>query len=219
MQKFFKCIINLSLILVIIYSLLPFVERGKNSYDNYKIYKQAQEEKKEFKETKDMDWIIVEGTKINYPVVWKNQNNSYYLTHDIYGNKSNHGAIFYDGGKVPYSSHVTVLYGHCMRDKSMFATLHNFRKSKKDFVISSATIERTDGTVKRYKPLAVYVTNDNFYYTKLQNMSLEECMSTIRNNSKYFITQEYDVNSEIIVLMTCSYENEGDRLLVFYISE
>ena len=29
----------------------------------------------------------------------------------------------------------------------------------------------------------------------------------------------YDEDDEILVLMTCSYEHEGDRLFVFYISE
>ena len=219
MQKFFKYIINLSLILVIIYSLLPFAERGKNSYDNMKTYQQAHEEKEELKITRYIDWIRVEGTKIDYPVVWKEGNNSYYLSHDIYGNENSHGAIFYDGGRVPYSDHVTVLYGHCMRDKSMFATLHNFRENKDKFKESKAIIESKDGSDKIYKPLAVYVTNDNFYYSKLHNMTLDDCIKTIRDNSKYYIDQPYNEESDILVLMTCSYENEGDRLLVFYISE
>ena len=41
----------------------------------------------------------------------------------------------------------------------------------------------------------------------------------IQQYTKYDIDAEYDEDAEIIVLMTCSYENEGDRLFVFYISE
>jgi hypothetical protein len=50
-------------------------------------------------------------------------------------------------------------------------------------------------------------------------MNFDDAIDTIRNNSKYFIEPQYNEESDIIALMTCSYENEGDRLFVFYISE
>lgn len=219
MEKVLKWFINIILIIIIIYYLYPIGEKAVNSYENKQTYKQALEEKEELKETKDSDWIIIPGTNINYPIMWKEQDNSYYLSHDIYGNESSHGAIFYDGSREPYSEHVTILYGHCMIDKSMFATLHYFREDESKFRESELTIERKDGSVNKYKPLGVYVTNDNFFYTKLHKMSLDEGVQMIQENSKYDIDAEYDEDAEIIVLMTCSYENEGDRLFVFYISE
>lgn len=192
---------------------------GFESYKNYKAYKQSLEEKEEIMKTKDMDWITVSNTKVNYPVAWKANDNFYYLSHDIYDNETVHGAIFYEGSRAPFSSHTTILYGHCMRDKSMFATLHYFREDESKFRESEVTIETKEGEIKKFKPLGLYVTNKNFFYSKLHTMTLDEAVAIIKENSRYDININYNENSKIIVLMTCSYEHEGDRLFCFYISE
>ena len=217
MKKIFRWLINIILVIVIIIYAQPLVDVIKDSYENHKAYEEAIREKETL--LSKFDWITIKNTKINYPVAWKEKDNFYYLSHDIYNKESSHGAIFYEGSKVPFSSHVTILYGHCMRDKSMFATLHYLREDETKFKESNVVIERTDGTVKKYKPLGLYVTNNNFYYTKLCNMSLDEGVQTIQKNSKYFIPTSYDEDAEILVLMTCSYEHEGDKLFVFYINE
>lgn len=214
-----KWIINIVLLVVAIVYLQPVGEIGFESYQNYKTHKQSLKEKEKIMKAKNIDWITISNTKVNYPVAWKANDNFYYLSHDIYNNETVHGAIFYEGSMAPFSSHTTILYGHCMRDKSMFATLHYLREDKTKFKTSEVTIERSDRTIKKYKPLGLYVTNSNFYYTKLNNMSFDDAYNTIENNSNYFINQPYDKDSDIIVLMTCSYEHEGDRLFVFYISE
>ena len=217
MRKMFRWLINIILIIVIIVYAQPIIDVIEDSYQSHKAYKKAAKEK-EVLLTK-FDWITITNTKITYPVAWKEKDNFYYLSHDIHDRESSHGAIFYEGSKVPFSSHVTILYGHCMRDKSMFATLHYLREDETKFKESNVVIERSDGTIKKYKPLGLYVTNSNFYYTKLCNMPLGEGIQTIQENSKYFIPTIYDEDDEILVLMTCSYEHEGDRLFVFYISE
>lgn len=217
MRKMFRWLINIILIMVIIVYAQPIIDVIEDSYQSHKAYKEAAKEKEAL--LTKFDWITITNTKINYPVAWKEKDNFYYLSHDIYDRESSHGAIFYEGSRVPFSSHVTILYGHCMRDKSMFATLHYLREDETKFKESNVVIERSDGTIKKYKPLGLYVTNNNFYYTKLCTMPIDEGIQTIQENSKYFIPTIYDEDDEILVLMTCSYEHEGDRLFVFYISE
>ena len=220
MEKILRWIINIILICVIIHFSKPVVNKGIESYENKKTYERAIEEKEKLvKEEKIHDWITVSGTKINYPVVYKAKDNSYYLKHDIYGNESVHGSIFYDGNNDPFSTNTTILYGHCMKDKSMFATLHYFREDEAKFRESKVTIETKTGEIKKFKPLGLYVTNENFFYSKLHRMELNEAVSMIKENSRYDINVNYNENSKIIVLMTCSYEHEGDRLFCFYISE
>ena len=200
MRKMFRWLINIILVIVIIVYAQPIIDVIEDSYQSHKVYKEAVAEKELL--LNKFDWITITNTKINYPVAWKEKDNFYYLSHDIYGRESSHGAIFYEGTREPFSSHVTILYGHCMRDKSMFATLHYLREDENKFRESNVLIERTDGTVKKYKPLGLYVTNNNFYYTKLCNMSLDEGIQTIQDNSKYYIPTLYDRNDEILVLMT-----------------
>ena len=220
MEKILRWTINIILVCVIIHFCKPIVNKGIESYENKKVYEQAIEEKEQLvREEKSHDWITVSGTKINYPVAYKEMDNGYYLGHDIYGNESAHGSIFYDGSREPFSSHTTILYGHCMKDKSMFATLHYFREDESKFRESEVTIETKKGEIKKFEPLGLYVTNENFFYAKLHTMTLDEAMATIKENSRYDINVNYNENSKIIVLMTCSYEHEGDRLFCFYISE
>ena len=218
-RRIAKTTLNIILVSMIIYNLKPVASKAIKTYENKQTYKQALEEKKELKETRETDWIRIPDTNIDYPVMWKNKDNAYYLSHDIYGNESSHGCIFYDGSFVPYEHHTTIMYGHCMRDGSMFNNLHKFKKSEEEFLRSALIIERKDGSTHKYKPLGLYVTNDDFFYNKLPLMTIDECINTIKENSRYDIDIEYNENSEVIVMMTCSYDNPGDRLFVFYISE
>lgn len=201
---------------------LPYLNRAANTYTNKVTYDKVLKEKEEQihnKEAREFDWIKINNTNINYPIVWKNQDNNYYLNHDIYGNQNNHGAIYYDGSNEPYSSHTTIIYGHCMKDGSMFNNLHIFKNSQEKFLNSELLIERKDGTDYIYKPLGLYVTNTDFFYHKLDDMKIDEAIKLIQEKSIYDMQVTYNEDTEIIVLMTCSYDNEGDRLFVFYISE
>lgn len=76
-------------------------------------------------------WLYVPDTNIDYPVLQREGEAEYYLERDIEGKKNAAGAIFtqYYNSKEWTDNH-TVIYGHNMRNKSMFATLHNFEDTK-----------------------------------------------------------------------------------------
>lgn len=68
-------------------------------------------------------WIYIPGTEINYPVV-QGDNNEYYL-HRTFEKKDNFtGAIFMDSlCQLDFSSDNTILYGHNMKNGTMFGYL------------------------------------------------------------------------------------------------
>lgn len=71
-------------------------------------------------------WIIVPNTQINYPIV-QNEENDYYLRRSIYKEYLFAGSIF--SNKVnskDFSDPVTLIYGHNMRNDTMFCMLHEF---------------------------------------------------------------------------------------------
>jgi len=71
-------------------------------------------------------WIVVPGTEISYPIV-QGTDNERYLWHTISGERNNSGAIFLDyRNAVDFSDPLTIVYGHNMRDGSMFAPLHGW---------------------------------------------------------------------------------------------
>ncbi len=71
-------------------------------------------------------WLYMPNTAINYPVV-KTVDNDYYLTHDFDGEAgwlANYGAIFMDyRNMADWSDSGYFIYGHHMRDGSMFADI------------------------------------------------------------------------------------------------
>lgn len=73
-------------------------------------------------------WIYIPGTSIDYPVV-KGKDNEEYLHKTFQGKQNPSGAIFMDcNGKKDFSGEHNILYGHHMRNGSMFADLSKLRK-------------------------------------------------------------------------------------------
>ena len=77
-----------------------------------------------------MGWIYLEGSAINYPVV-KGKDNEYYLDH-LFDGKYNHaGSIFMDyRNRMDLSDGHTIIYGHHMKNGSMFAGLSNYMRQE-----------------------------------------------------------------------------------------
>ena len=102
-------------------------------------------------------WIRIEGTLIDYPVV-QTDDISYYLTHDAARRINVNGAIFLDRNCDPISlSGNNILYGHHMKDGSMFAALVEY--DDEDFlrdhpIIEFATTEKT----YQWEIFAVFIT-------------------------------------------------------------
>lgn len=71
-------------------------------------------------------WLALPDTAINYPVT-QTDDNEYYLHHLYDGTYNKTGCLFadYENKKV-FSDRNTIIYGHNMRDGSMFATLNEY---------------------------------------------------------------------------------------------
>lgn len=66
-------------------------------------------------------WIQIPGTVIDYPICWRDGDNEYYMTHSAEGEKRAFGAIMLDGANSSAAeAHLVVLYGHHMRNGTMF---------------------------------------------------------------------------------------------------
>lgn len=78
-------------------------------------------------ENKDIvGWLYCEDTNINYPVV-QGEDNDYYLHHAYDRKESRAGALFVDAENRPqFADSNTIIYGHHMKNGSMFAHLADF---------------------------------------------------------------------------------------------
>ena len=70
-------------------------------------------------------WLRIDGTVMDYPVV--QSDNEFYLHHDFYGRDDINGTLFIDemNGVLPRDK-IVLIYGHHMRDGSMFGSLMQY---------------------------------------------------------------------------------------------
>lgn len=72
-------------------------------------------------------WIVVPGTMVDYPVLQHPTDNEYYLTHTIDHVEGLPGSVYSENlHPKDFSAANTILYGHNMRNGSMFGSLHNY---------------------------------------------------------------------------------------------
>lgn len=72
-------------------------------------------------------WIYCPGTQISYPVV-QSKDNDYYLRRLLDGKRNTAGTIFADYRNAPdFSDFNTLIYGHNMRNDTMFGTLEEYK--------------------------------------------------------------------------------------------
>lgn len=163
-------------------------------------------------------WINIDDTKIDYPVL-HSADNQEYLTEDFNREESAGGSIFMDyRNDIDTLGQNTIVYGHRMKDGSMFQHLTKFLD--KDFYDKHQTfdVEMLNGSYEA-EIFAVYNTMTDFYYiqTDFENdADFEQLIAESKNKSEYETGVDVSADDNIITLSTCDYEldeNEG-RLVV-----
>lgn len=73
-------------------------------------------------------WLYLEDTVLNYPILWRMDDNAYYLTHLASQEVNEYGSIFADGrSSFPFHDWNTLVYGHNMKDDTMFGIMDLYR--------------------------------------------------------------------------------------------
>ncbi|MFR7871131.1 MAG: hypothetical protein ACLU2L_01315 [Fenollaria timonensis] len=75
-----------------------------------------------------VSWIESDEGSIDYPVV-KGKNNTYYLYHAVTGQRNLVGSIFMDYRNESMADPMIMIYGHVVKNGTMFASLHEFKKN------------------------------------------------------------------------------------------
>lgn len=72
-------------------------------------------------------WIEIPDTNINYPILQHAEDDSYYLTHDMYGEVYRYGSIYTEKiNNKDFSDPNTLIYGHNTSNRSMFQNIRYF---------------------------------------------------------------------------------------------
>lgn len=161
-------------------------------------------------------WLTIPDTKIDYPIL-KTDNNSFYLTHNYQKESYAAGSLFMDYRNTSeLTDPNTIIYGHSMRNKTMFGQLVNYLD--KSFFDAHQTIS-FDSMVLSYdvKIFAVYeTTTDNDYIqTEFNNQeAFQSYLAKAQADSLYQTEVAVNSDSRILTLSTCDKDYAANGRIV-----
>lgn len=160
----------------------------------------------------------------NYPILQSKEEDgkSYYLEHDVNRQKSSYGSIYtQDYNKKDFNDFNTLIYGHNMRNGTMFGTLDEY--TNREFFDKNCVIEvYMPGRILKYKIFAAYVFDNRHimlsfdFEDKAEREIYLDTVFSKRNLYNNFADDiKVDTDDRIITLSTCTkYNNELERYLV-----
>lgn len=241
-KKWRKIIFVLSLILLLAgmsYLIVYFVRKE----DNNKIYEEVQEQNQivekepvveeepvvipiDFVALKETNsdiyaWIDIEDTNIHYPIVQHATDDTYYLEHTIEGVKGYPGSIYTESRNAKdFSDFNTLIYGHDMKDGSMFKHLHKFEDP--EFFQSHETVTiYTETEIKTYRIFAAIVYDNRHILYSYDNDNIEDRKAFIQSlydarslKNQFREGMTIDENSNLITMSTCITGQPDKRYIV-----
>ncbi len=166
-------------------------------------------------------WITVPGTAIDYPVLQHPDRPDYYLTHNLDGSQGYPGCIYTQpANSKDWSDNQTVIYGHNMRNGSMFAGLHDYEED--GFLEEYPYVYiYTEDSVRVYRIYAAYPFTDEHLltgYDTVTQQGFEEYLrlteKTAREKGYYDEDAAPGTGNPVITLSTCIADQPSRRYLV-----
>lgn len=150
-------------------------------------------------------WIYIPVLDIEYPVV-QGTNNTYYLDHTFEKKENKAGAIFMDYSADPQmTDYNTFIYGHNMKNGSMFGKLKNFIRDEELCDSRPYIYYFTREKIYQYLIVSYYVTEDGSYSYSLpaDETEYEDYVSYILMQSPYKCSREIPQEGPVLSLSTC----------------
>lgn len=230
MKAIFNLVIYIMLLSILLYSGIKIYKWYKDNTNNNEITEKIKEtvkiedkdeNKKEytidFSKLKEQNsdtvaWIKVNNTNIEYPVV-KAQNNDFYLKHSFDKSNNSAGWIFADyRNKFDGTDKNIIIYGHNMKDNSMFGSLksvinedwYNNEDNKYITLI-------TENEIQIYEVFSVYQIEKEDYYIQTSfnsETNFNTFAQTIKKRSKKKFNVDVNKEDNILTLSTCANNNK-----------
>lgn len=158
-------------------------------------------------------WLTIPNTGVDYPFV-RCENNDYYLRRDLDGKYAFAGTLFMDYRcKQDFTSQNTIIYGHHMKNESMFGSLQSF--NGKSFFEENryGTVYLPGETLKL--EFFAYMVLDPDKEKEIYNVYLaEDYFDYIKKNARYYRAVGVTADEQIITLSTCAYEFKNARMVL-----
>lgn len=167
-------------------------------------------------------WIRIDGTLLDCPVMLSAEDNEKYLHKNFHGKYSVAGTPFADNRCTRDSDNI-LIYGHHMRDGSVFQSLMNY--AKKSYWQEHPTVMFSDLYQDyEYEVLAafydrIYAAEETAfrYYEFVGAMSETEydfAVSMFEDKALYDTGVEAEYGDKLITMSTCAYHVKNGRFVV-----
>lgn len=206
-----------------IYSIIRDYNSNQNAYENIS----GQSRDGEFTGDIDFDalrkinpdivaWLYYKDSLIDYPVV-KGEDNDKYLNTMFDGTYSAFGTLFVDAiTEKPFAQFNTIVYGHHMRNGSMFAALKKLKD--RSYCESHPNLELITPEGKFHLEIFAFLnepSDSNIYTTNIKNIEGREAyLDTVEKLASYTTDVAVEPTDRIVILSTCAYEYKDARYMV-----
>lgn len=166
-------------------------------------------------------WITIEGTAIDYPVMYYPEEKNFYLRKNFEKEYDVSGTPYLAEICDPESSDNLIIYGHHMNSGAMFADLEKYKSE--NFYIEHPVVKfSTLHGDEEYQIIAafttpVYTENDFTFYSfaDAENpMEYYEFVERCRKKSIYDTGYTAEYGNKLITLCTCEYSQKNGRMVV-----
>lgn len=163
-------------------------------------------------------WLYSEDTVINYPIV-QGKDNSYYLTRLFNGDWNTKGTLFIDYRcENPFKDFNTIIYGHRMKDGSMFRSIVEYRDDPAYYDKHKTMLlftEEGSYTVEVFAAVTIPADSDKYKIFFETYSEKEEYLEWISSENVLDTDVSVSADDRIVLLSTCTYEFNDARLVVY----
>lgn len=160
-------------------------------------------------------WLCIPGTQVNYPVMHTPDHPEKYLRRNFSGQAGQSGTPFLDA-RCSLDSTNLIIYGHNMRNHSMFGTLKHYLEEGYLFEHPVIELETASGR-KEYTVFAVarMDSSDVWYrFTDTANAAqYEEYLAELYRKAVQISVFSPAYDQQLLTLSTC-HDDQQERLLV-----
>jgi len=168
-------------------------------------------------------WLRIEGTEVNYPVMYTPEDPEYYLHRAFDGEYSQSGTPFIDGACPAEGVHY-LIHGHHMKNGTMFGVLPEYAQraywEEHPVICFDTLYEQREYTVIAAFYSRLYSDDEpgvfRYYrYTDLSDPAVfAEYIAGVSAAAIYDTGEKAEYGDELITLSTCNYHTEDGRFVV-----
>lgn len=164
-------------------------------------------------------WIKIPDTKVDYPVVQSETEPAYYLKRNFKKEKSIYGSIFMDVNCRVGGSKNKIIYGHHMKDGSMFASINRYKDLRyfqnHQIIQFDSLYDIGDYQIASAFSLGVKEAAELEKIISLKNQDeFHQFKRFVQKHSFYDTGTDFDINDTFLTLVTCEYTHKNGKVFV-----